>query len=190
MGQVVLDTDFINGITDCRDADPADLFRRVFQALEAEPVVHSFVAERELIHNAVARKLLEGGFLRSIRLDRLRDLDEKEGKRQYRNNFEDMYLQITGDELPAETDLFARNAGKSFGEIHSILLATELGIPLLYSNDHGAKTAARHYARGRLTVRNAEEVAELLTDCDLVSAKERKFIGNVYKRARRQAGGT
>lgn len=189
-GLVVLDTDFINGITDYRDGDPMDLFRRVFQALGRAPVVHAFVADMELTHNAAAQTLLREGTIRSIPLEALEDLDEEEGRRQYRNNFEDMYRQITGRALPEGIDIFARNAGRSFGEIHSILLATELGIPLLYSNDSGAKTAARYYAKGRLTVRNAEEVAELLTGSELIDAKERKFIRNIYRRARRERLGT
>ena len=183
--RVVLDTDFINGITDYRDGDPAGLFRRVFQVLGRRPVVHSFVANHELTHNPTAQALLQDGTLTSISLDALSTLDEEDGKKQYRNYFEDMYTQITYDALPPNTDIFARHAGMSFGEIHSILLAVELGIPLLYSNDSGAKTAARHYARGRLTVQNAVEVAELLADSPLISAKERKFIQNIYKRARR-----
>lgn len=187
---VVLDTDFINGITDYQDGDPVELFRRVFQALGRVPVVHAFVADCELTHNAAARKLLEEGTIRSISLDALQDLEEEEGRRQYRDNFEDMYTQIRYEDLPPETDIFARNAGKSFGEIHSILLATELGIPLLYSNDSDARTASRYYARGRLVVQNAEEVAELLADSELIDAKERKFIRNVYRRARRERRST
>lgn len=187
---VVLDTDFINGITDYQDSDPADLFRRVFQALGCVPVVHAFVADHELMHNAAAQALLREGTIRSISLEAMEDLDEEDGRRQYRNNFEDMYRQITGGVLPKKADIFARNAGRSFGEIHSILLATELGIPLLYSNDSGARTAARYYARGRLTVQNAEEVAELLTGSELIDAKERKFIRNIYRRARREHRGT
>lgn len=188
--RVVLDTDFINGITEYQDGDPADLFRRVFRELGREPVVHPFVAERELIYNTVAQKLMKEGALCVIPLKNIIDPNSEEEQTLYRNNFEDMYTQITCETLCAETDIFGRNAKKSFGEIHSVLLAAELGIPLLYSNDYGAKTAARYYAKGRLTVQNAEEVAELLQDSQLIEAKERKFIRNVYKRARRLAQST
>ena len=59
--RVVLDTDFISGITDYRDGDSSDLFRRVFQTLGKVPVVHSFIADNELIHNPVAQALLREG---------------------------------------------------------------------------------------------------------------------------------
>lgn len=185
MERVVLDTDFITGILECGDGDALSLFRRVFQALKWTPVVHSFVADHELELNAKAQMLLKEGTLQRIHLDTLGTLDEEDGRELYRNNFADMYKQITFEALPDGTDIFARNAGKSFGEIHSILLATEQGIPLLCSNDGGARVAAKYYSKDRLTVENAEDVSERLVGSSLIIPKERKFIGNYYKRRKR-----
>lgn len=181
--QVVLDTDFINGITAYRDGDAADLFRRVFQELKQTPVVHSFVAERELVHNKVAQLLLQEGYITAIPLDAMDVPEGTDGKDLYRKTFEAMYERITGDVFPDDIeDIFGRHAQMSFGEIHSVLLATELGIPLLYSNDGDAKDAARYYAKGRLRVVNAEELGELLKGTEGISGKERKFIRNIYRR--------
>ena len=185
MDRVVLDTDFITGILEYGDGDALDLFRRVFRALGCIPVVHSFVADHELALNQKAQILLNEGTLQRIQLDTLDVPEEEDGKVLYRNNFSDMYRQITFETLLEDTDIFARNAGKSFGEIHSILLATEQGIPLLCSNDGDARIAAGYYARGRLTVENAKEVAEQLNGSSLIMPKERKFIGNYYKRRQR-----
>ena len=182
--RVVLDTDFISGITDYRDGDSSDLFRRVFQTLGKVPVVHSFIADNELIHTPVAQALLREGFVQSISCTELSVPDGMDGEAEYRGMFESMYQRIKNEPLSAHINIFARNAGKSFGEIHSILLATELGIPLFYSNDSDAKTAAKAYPRGRLTIMNAEDVAEQLIDTDLITGKERKFIRNYYQRKR------
>ena len=181
--QVVVDTDFINGITAYRDGDPADLFRRVFTELGKKPVVHAFVAERELMHNSIAQTLLEEGYIDSISLTSLCLPEGMDGEKLYLENFEAIYERIEKQKFPEGIkDIFGRHAGKSFGEIHSILLATELKIPVLYSNDGGAKRAAKFYARGRLAVLNAEEVSEQLTESKAITAKERKFIRNVYRR--------
>lgn len=181
--QVVLDTDFINGITAYQDGDAADLFRRVFQELGQSPIVHSFVAEQELVHNDIAQALLREGYITSISLTAMCLPDGMDGKVQYRKNFEAMYERIERKAFPDDIkDIFGRHAGMSFGEIHSILLATELGIPLLYSNDGGTKRASKYYAKGRLTVMNAEELGESLKGSVNITSKERKFIRNIYRR--------
>ena len=88
--------------------------------------------------------------------------------------------------LGLKDDIFGRQAGRSFGEIHSILMAVELGIPLFYSNDTGTKTAVNRYHTGRLIVQNAEEVSELLKEADQsqVTGAERRFIRHFYTRNR------
>ena len=183
MAQVVLDTDFIVGILEYESGDPVDLFRRVFQDLGYAPVVHSYLVRNELLlYEGKVRTLLEEGTLTSISLECLGGVDDEYGRELYRNNFVDMHKQFNYEALPEETDIFASRANGSFGEIHSILLATELGIPLLYSNDGGTKIAARYFAEGRLTVENAMEVAERLMGSTLILPQERKFIHNYYKR--------
>lgn len=86
--------------------------------------------------------------------------------------------------LAPSEDIFASHAGRSFGEIHSVLMAAELGIPLFYSNDSGARTAAGRYKVGCLIVQNAEEVAELLKNAgtSVVTGDERRFISHYYTR--------
>lgn len=183
MDQVVLDTDFINGITAYQSGDPADLFRRIFQALELEPVVCSYVAENELVRNPVAGSLIAEGFLKVLSPEDVPSLGMPGAMEQYRNTFRDLYARIKNAPLPNYvTDIFSRHGQMSFGEIHSVLLATEAGIPLLYSNDSDAKSAARYFPRGRLTVKNAEEVAEELKDSDMMTSAERKYFRNYYRR--------
>lgn len=193
--KVVLDTDFINGITSYELGDGADLFRRVFCALGKTPVVHPYVADYELYGNKTALKLLDEGVL--VRITYCDFLPQNAARHiLYHRNFRDIHEIIREEDqqhkkgagippIGAEEDIFARHGRRSYGEVHSILMATELGIPLFYSNDRNARTAARRFARGRLTALNAEEVAKLLEgDTSVVSAKEWKFIGNYYSRNR------
>ncbi len=180
--RVVLDTDFISGITGYRDGDAADLFRRIFTTLEKVPVVHSFLAKYELDRDPIAQTLLQEGFIQSISCDKLSVPAQMDGKAAYRDSFSDMYMRVKGDALPEKTNIFMRKAKSSFGEIHSILLATELGIPLFYSNDSDAKVAAKAFSKGRLTIMNAIDVASQLESSTSIDAKERKFLRNYYRR--------
>ena len=164
---------------------PRICFAAPSSTLGKKPVVHSFVADRELVHNQTAQILLHEGFVQSISCKELSVPAGMDGEAEYRASFDAMYMRIKSEKLPEHIDIFGRNAGKSFGEIHSILLATELGIPLLYSNDSDAKMAASFFPKGRLTIMNAEDVAELLKNQDFVTGKERRFIRNYYRRKQR-----
>lgn len=191
--QVVLDTDFINGITSYQAGDGSDLFCRVFRTLNKCPVVHPYVAENELMHNSIAQELIANGILSVIPYDSFLPLNGA-NRILYINSFHDIHKIILEEYVPRRDkpemvpltkneDIFARCAGRSFGEIHSILMAAELGIPLFYSNDSGAKTAVSRFAAGRLIVQNATEVAKLLkTEGSEITGKERRFIKNFYER--------
>lgn len=193
--RVVLDADFIGGITDYKSGDGADLFRRVFCTLGKCPVVHPYVAEHELINNRVAQSLIKNGDIVVIPYT---DFLAENGAKNtlYRKSFHDLHTIIRETHIPRRgnaemvplkwgDNIFARHAGRSFGEIHSILMAVELGIPLFYSNDSGAKTAAGRYRAGQLIVKNAEEVAELLKENGTkITGDERRFIGHFYTRNR------
>lgn len=191
--RVVLDTDFINGIICYEDGDGADLFRRVFYALGKTPVVHPYVADYELYGCTIAQELLNGGTL--IRIPYGDFLPQNVGRHiLYHKNFRDIHeiireetrQQKKGVEIPPvdpEESIFDRHGQRSYGEVHSSLMATELRIPLFYSNDRNARTAANRFAGKRLIALNAEDIAKLLEgDTSIVSSKERKFIGNYYSR--------
>lgn len=189
--RIVLDTDFINMITSYKAGDPKELFRRIFHTLEKQPVVHPYVAENELDTNRVAKELIDAGDIVKISYE---EFLPENGIRKpaYEKSFHDLHRSIREAYIPKANkpemaplqpneDIFQRQAGRSFGEIHSILMATELGIPVLLSNDKGAKIAAARYKAKQLIVQNAIEVSELLKKKAEVTAKERKFLRNCYK---------
>lgn len=174
--RVVLDADFINLITDIRDSDPADLFKRIFAALGKTPVVHPYVAQHELYSNKVVQALIANGDLSVIQKDLFLPAGDTFSETLYEKNFYNIYNVITKDPLPCLGDIWQHRAGNNFGEIHSVLMAAELGLPLFYSNDGGAKQAATYYATGRLDVLNAAELADNLTESTTITGKERKYL--------------
>lgn len=189
--RVVLDTDFINIITNYRKEDPKDFFRRIFRTLGVRPVVHPYVAEHELKNNKIAQELIAAGDIAVIPYNQF--LPPTGVKRTfYVRNFHDLHRIIRENYVPRrdkpemlplqpDEDIFSRQSGRSFGEIHSILMAAELGIPVLFSNDKGAKTAATRFAAGRLTVQSAIEVEPLLRGHPEIKSTERKYLRKCYE---------
>lgn len=188
--RIVLDTDFINTITNYKAGDPKELFCRIFCVLRKQAVVHPYVATHELDTNSIAQELIASGDIQTISYEEF--LPETGARKTaYIKAFYDLHRVIREAYIPKPNKpemaplypgeyIFGRQAGRSFGEIHSILMATEMGIPVLFSNDKGAKTAAARYASGRLIVRSAIEVAELLQDQTQITANERKYLKKCY----------
>lgn len=184
--RVVLDADFINLITDIQDSNPEDLFRRIFAALGKTPVVHPYVAQHELYSNKVAQALIASGDLSVIEKDLFLPAGDTSMEALYEKNFYGIYNVITKDPLPCLGDIWQRRARNNYGEIHSVLMAAELGLPLFYSNDGGAKQAATYFATGRLDVLNAAELADNLTESATITGKERKYLRKYKERAERE----
>lgn len=176
--KVALDTDFISKITKYKSRDPAALFRDIFDVLGKTPVVHQFIAECELMNDKVALSLIEDGVIKVIPYEEFLPENGSEQRDFYENMFRELNAKITGCSLDEKTNIYERKAGHSFGEVHTVLMAVELGIPIFYSNDGGAKAVAAAYAKGRLIVQNIAEVAEQLQGCPKISGKERRYLKN------------
>ena len=189
--RVVLDTDFINTITKYQTGDSKDFFHRIFCTLGVQPVVHPYIAEYELENNKIAQELIAAGDIIVIPYDAF--LPPAGTRRTfYVKSFHDLHRIIPESYVPQrdkpemfplrpDEDIFARQAGRSFGEIHSILMAVELEIPVLFSDDKGAKTAATRYAVDRLIVQSAIEVADLLQDQPEITGSERRYLRKCYE---------
>lgn len=191
---IVLDTDFINTITNYQTEDSREFFHRIFHALGKQPIVHPYVAEHELTTNKIAYELIDTGDIMVIPYEHFLPATGVH-RALYNKNFHDLHRIIQESYIPKwdkpemiplkqDEDIFQRQAGRSFGEIHSILMAVELGIPVLFSNDKGAKTVATRYANGRLIVQSAIEVADLLDSEPEISGKERKYLRKCYEHRR------
>ena len=134
------------------------------------------------MYNKVALDLIEQGFIQKIPYEEFLPNEDAEARTFYTTMFRELNQKITGCSLSEQTNIFGSYAKHSFGEVHTVLMAVELGIPLFYSNDGGAKVAAVAYAEGRLVVQNIEEVVEQLQDSDKISGKEKRYLRNKRKR--------
>ena len=142
----VLDADFLNKINDIKKADPDALFHKLMTELNCTPVVHPFVMDHELFACGLAQRLRASSALRRVDYSEFLPEDKRQ---RYEQQFRDLYRALTAEEygqsIEADSDIFARHAGKSYGEVHSVLMANQMGIPVFYSNDHGGKVLCRRF---------------------------------------------
>ena len=173
----VVDSDFVQKIGEIRNRDSYDLFCKLMNELNCVPVVHPYVMEHELFNCALAKKLRDNNVLLIIEY---KDFMPTTRKQQYESAFRDLYHVLTMNEYGIEEDpdsnIFTSHAGKSYGEIHSVLMASQMQIPIFYSNDHGAKTLCLRFRN--LVAKNIQEICfelEQRENCSITS-KERKYL--------------
>lgn len=175
--QAVLDADFLNKINEIKKVEPDTLFQKLMTELNCTPVVHPFVMEHELFACGLAQRLRASGALRYVDYSEFLPEDKRQ---RYEQQFRDLYRALTarefGQSIEADADIFARHAGKSYGEVHSVLMAAQMGIPVFYSNDHSGKILCKRFRH--LEAKTISELHEDLldkSDCS-ITAKEWKYL--------------
>lgn len=173
----VLDADFLNKINEIRSVNPDELFQKLMRELNCTPVVHPFVMDHELFGCGLAQRMQKQGVLRRVDYTEFLPAEKKE---KYEQQFRDLYRMLTSLEheraMEADEDIFARHAGKSYGEIHSVLMANQMGIPVFYSNDHSGKSLCRRFRH--VDSKTMEDIHRELTargDCT-ITTKEWKYL--------------
>lgn len=140
---VVIDSDFCNMIAPGNNIEKEKEFvRSIFNSLQKKPVVHIFVSEQELLTNKVIKELVEENFIDVINYDTF--LPAEIFKIQYAETFADFYNFMNGEFIEKVFDVITKHhSKKNMGEIHSLILAQYMGIPIFMSNDNGAKNLAK-----------------------------------------------
>ena len=175
--QAVLDADFINKIDEIKSTDTKQLFRKLMKELNCTPVVHPYVMSHEQFSCNLAQDMIEEGLLRSVDYKEFLPDDKREGYEQrFRDLYWDMTFEESGQGIEAHDNIFIRHAGCSYGEVHSVLMAAELGIPVFYSNDHSGKTLCNHFRN--LESKTIHEICEEYKgkDGSIITAKEWKYL--------------
>ena len=124
-----------------------EAFKKVLVDLEYKPVVHPYIAEKELDVFPQFNKLIEEGFIRKAEYSEfIEDEDDAELYEQYFPElYEEMreYLEIKGSKkrieklaIPKGQTIYTyRQAGMSLGDVHMILMAFFMRLPIILSED-------------------------------------------------------
>lgn len=124
-----------------------ETFKKVLVDLEYKPVVHLYIAEKELDVFPYFTKLLEEGFIRKAEYSEfIEDEDDAELYEQYFSQlYEEMrkYLEIKGSNkqieklaIPKGQTIYTyRRAAMSLGDVYMILMAFFMRLPIILSED-------------------------------------------------------
>lgn len=157
---VLLDADFCNLIL--KNHSDISFFKSIFDILNKKPTVHTYIFNHELLDNEQIKYLVKDeNFIQLIKYDDflVSDFD----KLYYESTFKDFYAYINGEDLKNFNIFIDHKAMKNIGEIHSLITAQYLNIPLFMSNDNGAKELAQskiNTSMFKIDVKNAKEVIE------------------------------
>lgn len=143
--EAIVDTCFFNKLSN--DGKNIEAFKKVLVDLDYKPVVHPNIAEKELDVFPHFNKLVEEGFIRKAKYSEfIEDKDDAELYEQYFPElYEEMraYLEIKGSKKQIEklaipngqTIYTYRRAGMSLGDVHMILMAFFMRLPIILSED-------------------------------------------------------
>lgn len=181
---VVIDSDFCNMIAPGDNVEREKiLFCNICKSLAVIPVLHTFVLNEELLTNLAIKELVSEQFIKVFEYTDF--LTEEIFKSQYIDTFVDFYKFMNGVDIEKRFETITKhNSQKNMGEIHSLILAQYLNIPIFMSNDGGAKTlvAGKINSQGyKIIVKNVCEVF-----CDIkkkgVINIERKVVKAILKK--------
>lgn len=143
--EAIVDTCFFNKLSN--NGKNIEAFKKVLVDLEYKPVVHPYIAEKELDVFPHFNKLIEEGFIRKAEYSEfIEDEDDAELYEQYFPElYEEMreYLEIKGSKkrieklaIPKGQTIYTyRRAGMSLGDVHMILMAFFMRLPIILSED-------------------------------------------------------
>ena len=143
--EVLVDTCFFNKLSN--NGKNIETFKKVLVDLDYKPVVHPYIAEKELDVFPYFTKLLEEGFIRKAEYSEfIEDEDDAELYEQYFSQlYEEMreYLEIKESKkqiekfvIPKGQTIYTyRRAGMSLGDVHMILMAFFMRLPIIISED-------------------------------------------------------
>ncbi len=183
--EVAIDTDFFDKLS--KIGEKEEQLKKIVEELDYKLVVHPYIDARELDMNSHYIRLKEEGYIRIISYD---EFLKAEDRVLYDYYFHILYQELTGKELrlPQERTIFDYyRAGSSFGEIHSVLMAAFMKIPIFLSDDSDAEyvgTRAKtlfNSSRYSLQVYNIVKVLTMVAEKEESSFEKTELVELVKK---------
>ena len=143
--EAIVDTCFFNKLSN--DGKNSEVLKKVLTDLDYKPVVHPYIAEKELDMFPNFNKLVEEGFIRKAEYSEF--IEDEYDKELYEQYFCELYeemreyleikevkKQIEKLNIPNGQTIYTyRRAGMSLGDVHIILMAFFMKLPIILSED-------------------------------------------------------
>ena len=159
--RAIVDTCFLQKIT-ANGSCPGNI-QLLLDNLEYSPVAHKYVMEQELSLHGYLKKLIDDGYIMTIDYDEF--IGDALSKQVYETQFVDIYnemrkfLQSQGGpkqmpelKIPKGSDIYTYHMqGSSMGDVHMILMASFMRLPVFLSEDSDI-VLLRDIAKRRLSL--------------------------------------
>jgi len=179
--RVLLDSDFCNMLTEINSEkiDSRKLLEDLISILGKVPYIHEYLVNEELFNNTIIQDFLKEGKIKVLKYSEI--TQNGKYKQLYEDTFEEFFYTMNDEDfsqIKSKTDCFSfRKQGCNLGEIHSLIAARFLSIPLFYSNDTGARALAKKYD-------TQDCVVKLVSGLDLmIEYKDTKLFDRNIRRA-------
>jgi len=179
---VVIDSDFCNMIAPGDNVTrEKELFSNICKSLGVTPVIHTFVLNEELLTNKAIKELVSEQFIKVFEYTDF--LTDEIFISQYTDTFVDFYKFMNGVDIEKKFETITKhNSQKNMGEIHSLILAQYMNIPIFMSNDGGAKTLAAVKINTQAYKIIVKNVCDIFCDIKKKGVKiERKVVKAILK---------
>ncbi|MCR5796734.1 MAG: hypothetical protein K6G63_02310 [Eubacterium sp.] len=159
--RAIVDTCFLQKIAS--QGKSPDNIKRILDNSDYIPVAHKYVVEQELGLHSYLDKLIKDGYIRTIEYSEF--LTDDFSKEIYENQFVDIYNEIrnylksSGSRkqmpelnIPKDKTIYSHHmSGSSMGDVHMILMASFMRLPVFLSEDSDI-TLLRDIAKRRLSL--------------------------------------
>lgn len=143
--EVIVDTCFLQKLSS--EGKAIANIKRVLAVLQYAPVVHPYIFQHELSLHSYLVHLVEDGYIRVVQYNEFqKDATDRQVYEEYYNMlYEDMRLALEAMNSPKQVErLFlpkgktiynTHRQGSSMGDVHMILMASYLQMPILLTED-------------------------------------------------------
>ena len=143
--EVIVDTCFLQKVSS--EGKATDNIKKVLAELEYIPVVHPYIYEHELSLHSYLKHLVDEGYIRVIQYNEFqKDASDKQSYEAYYGIlYEDMRLALEALGGPKQIEKLSLHKGQtiydmhkqgsSMGDVHMILMASYLQMPIILTED-------------------------------------------------------
>ncbi len=143
--EVIVDTCFLQKVSS--EGKEIDNIKKILAELEYIPVVHPYIYEHELSLHSYFQRLVKEGYMRVIEYNEFQkdETDKQFYEAYYEELYEDMRLALEALGGPkqikklslhkGQTIYNMHKQGSSMGDVHMILMAAYLQMPILLTED-------------------------------------------------------
>ena len=143
--EVIVDTCFLQKLSS--EGKAIDNIKKVLAELEYTPVVHPYIYEHELALHSYFVRLVKDGYIRVIEYNEFHKdaMDKQTYEDYYDVLYEEMRLTLEAMNSPKQVEKLClqkgqtiyntHKQGSSMGDVHMILMASYLQMPILLTED-------------------------------------------------------